>query len=357
LLYIVIAYCLLPTAYLYFLINMDSLTHIALGALVGEAFLGKQLGKHAMAWGAVAQSIPDIDFVASFFLDTPSNLLAHRGFTHSFLFAVLLTPLLAIIANRWHRSHLITTKKWIVFFSIQILIHLLLDSLNAYGVGWFEPFSHERISFNVLFVADPFYSIWLGISFLVLLWLHSKNSYRVVWAMTGLTLSSLYISYALLNKYNIDREAQRIFQQKNIFPARYFTTPTPLNNWLWYVVAEDKRGFHIGYRSIFDKKDSVAFEYFSRNDSLLLPMAGHADLQKLLRFSQGYYTVEQRSDTLVFNDLRFGQQAGWNEPKAKFVFQYYLSHPKENNLVVQRGRFANWNKATVLSLYERIKVN
>jgi inner membrane protein len=333
---------------------MDSLTHIALGALVGEAFLGKQLGKRAMAWGAVAQSIPDIDFVASFFLDTTSNLLAHRGFTHSFLFAVMLTPLLAIIANRWHRSHLITTKTWITFFSISILIHLLLDSLNAYGVGWFEPFSHERISFNVLFVADPFYSIWLGISFLVLLWLHSKNNYRAAWAIAGLTLSSLYISYALINKYNIDRQAQRIFQQQNIFSVRYFTTPTPLNNWLWYVVAEDKNGYHIGYSSVFDKKDSVAFEYFPRNDSLLLPMADHADLQKLLRFAQGYYTVEQHSDTLVFNDLRFGQQAGWHDRKAKFVFQYYLSHPTENNLVVQRGRFAHWNGVTIKSLCKRI---
>jgi inner membrane protein len=333
---------------------MDSLTHIALGALVGEAFLGKQLGKRAMAWGAVAQSIPDIDFLASFFLDTPSNLLAHRGFTHSFLFVVLLAPLLAIIANQWHRSHLISVKKWIVFFIISILIHLLLDSLNAYGVGWLEPFSHVRISFNVLFVADPFYSIWLVISFLVLLCLHSKSNYRLVWAISGLVISSLYISYALLNKYNIDREAQRIFQQQNIFPAHYFTTPTPLNNLLWYVVAEGKRGFHIGYRPVFDKKDSIAFEYFSRNDSLLLPMADHEDLQKLLRFSQGYYTVEQRNDTLVFNDLRFGQQAGWHDPKAKFVFQYYLSHSTENYLVIQRGRFANWNTTTIKSLYERI---
>jgi inner membrane protein len=64
---------------------MDSLTHIALGACMGEAFAGKQLGKKAMLWGALAQSVPDIDFVASFWMNTSSNLLAHRGFTHSFV--------------------------------------------------------------------------------------------------------------------------------------------------------------------------------------------------------------------------------------------------------------------------------
>ncbi len=334
---------------------MDSITHIALGALVGEAFFGKQLGKRAMVLGAVAQSIPDIDFVASFFLATPHNLLAHRGFTHSFLFAALLTPLLAQLAVQWQRSHLLTFNKWIAFFGFQIFIHLLLDSLNVYGVGWFEPFSHTRVSFNVLFVADPFYSIWLGVSFLALLWLPAKSDYRTRWVTAGILISSCYICYALVNKYSIDRDAQKIIRQQNIFVTRYFSTPTQLNNWLWYIVAEDKNGYHIGYRSVFDKKDSISFQYFSRNDSLLTPMLNHDDLQQLLLFSQGYYTAEQRSDTLVFNDLRFGQQAGWHDPKAKFVFQYYLKHPTDNNFVVQRGRLANWNRVAMRSLYERIK--
>jgi hypothetical protein len=33
---------------------MDSITHIALGACMGQAFAGKQLGKRAMLWGAMA---------------------------------------------------------------------------------------------------------------------------------------------------------------------------------------------------------------------------------------------------------------------------------------------------------------
>lgn len=55
---------------------VDSLTHIALGACMGDAFAGKQLGKRAMFLGAVAQSVPDIDFIPSFWLSTAENLLA-----------------------------------------------------------------------------------------------------------------------------------------------------------------------------------------------------------------------------------------------------------------------------------------
>ena len=73
---------------------MDSLTHIALGACVGEAFFERGFGKKAMLWGALAQSVPDIDFVASFWMPTAENLLAHRGFTHSLLFAALVIPVL-----------------------------------------------------------------------------------------------------------------------------------------------------------------------------------------------------------------------------------------------------------------------
>jgi inner membrane protein len=78
------------------------------------------------------------------------------------------------------------------------------------------------------------------------------------------------------------------------------------------------------------------------------------DVEELLRFSQGYYTVENRNDSIVFNDLRFGQITGWNNPNAQFAFHYYLNYPEANLFVVQRGRFANWNRKTIGSMIRRI---
>ena len=95
---------------------MDSLTHLALGACMGEAFAGKTLGRKAMLWGALAQSVPDIDFLAAFWTDTTSNLLAHRGFTHSFLFCAIITPLMALLAEHWHRPHNIQVKQMDLIF-------------------------------------------------------------------------------------------------------------------------------------------------------------------------------------------------------------------------------------------------
>ena len=334
---------------------MDSLTHIAIGACLGEVFAGKKLGKKALLWGALAQSIPDIDFIATAWSSTSENLLAHRGFTHSFLFAILITPLLAFAADRWHRPHNITFKKWLFFFGTQILIHLLIDGMNVYGAGWFEPFSHERISYNWIYVADPFFSIWPGVSLLVLLLSSYKFKSRLFWARSALITCGVYLLYCGLNKAKIDTEVREIMASQQIPYTRYFTTPTPLNNWLWNVVAASDSGFYIGYRSVFDKKDSIRFHYVAQQKSLLQPVADHEDLQQLIRFSKGYYTVENRNDTLLFNDIRFGEQIGWRKSGSPFVFYYYLQHPEENKMIVQRGRFAGWDRSAFASLLHRIK--
>ena len=334
---------------------MDSITHIALGACMGEAFAGKTLGKKAMLWGALAQSIPDIDFIASFWMDTSSNLLAHRGFTHSFLFLGIITPLCALLAERLHRPHNINLKKWMLFFGGAIFMHIFIDAFNNYGVGWFEPFSHQRISFNVIYVADPFFSFWPCMACLALVYLKSRKPQRTKWWRMGLGFSALYLLYCLSNKAQIDADVKDILKNKQINYTRYFTTPAPLQNWLWYVVAGNDSGYHVGFRSLFDRKKEIVFQYFPRNDSLLIPINDHEDLQQLIRFSKQFYTVENRSDTLVFNDLRFGQIIGWEKDRKKFAFYYFLQHQSDNTMVVQRGRFEGWNGQTVKSLISRIK--
>jgi inner membrane protein len=332
---------------------MDSLTHLALGAVIGEVYAGKELGKRAMVIGALAQSLPDVDFLMSFWLSPVDNLLAHRGFTHSILFGTVVSVMLGIAATRWGRPTSITRKRWVVFFALEISVHLLLDAFNNYGVGWFEPLSHTRVSFDVIFVADPFYSIWPGIACLALLILHSNATARKHWVRLSLILSTLYLVYALYNKSVIERGVTALLHDQGVRYARLLTTPTPLNNWLWYFVAEVDSGYYVGYRSVFDGPKGD-LSYFPRQTSLLTAVGDKEEPKELLRFSQGYYTVEYQHDTLVFNDLRFGQITGWSNPRGKFAFHYYLNHPEANAFVVQRGRFANWNKKTVSDLIRRM---
>jgi inner membrane protein len=325
-----------------------------LGACIGDALAGKKIGKRAMLWGALAQSIPDIDFISAAWNHTASNLLAHRGFTHSVLFALLATLLFALFAEHYHKKHQVGYAQWLVFFAVQIGIHLFIDLFNSYGMGLLEPFSHKRYALNTIFVADPFFSVWPAAGFIALLILKNKDRRRKTWRLVGIWGSALYLFYCCINKIKIDNDVEKIFASRQIVPQRYFTTPTPLNNWLWFVVAEKDSAFYTGYRSVFDRSVKMDLEVFPKNDSLLRPLLKEEEVQHLLRFSQGYYTVEKWHDTLVFNDLRFGQITGWQNPREKFAFHYFLQTPGGNKLVVQRGRFAKWNKKTVAALWNRI---
>lgn len=336
---------------------MDSLTHIALGACIGELFVGKKVGRKAMLWGAVAQSAPDIDFIASFWMPTTDELLAHRGFTHSLLFAVIVTPLLSLLAAKWHRPHNISFRKWILFFGTEILLHIFLDAFNAYGTAWFEPFNHLRFSFHMLFVAEPLFSIWSGIAVVAMVLVKRDRKRSRRWAIFGVSMSFVYLLYSVFNKLVIESDVKKALVTQKIKHNRYFTTPTPLNNVLWFVVAESDSGFYTGYRSVFDKTPAMEFEYFPRSTRLADSLTHKKDLMNLVRFSQGYYTIDKWNDTLVFNDLRFGQMIGWKDPKARFAFHYFLEYPNENDIIVQRGRFANWDREAVRTLFERMRGN
>ena len=168
-------------------------------------------------------------------------------------------------------------------------------------------------------------------------------------------MSGLYLGYCVTNKIIVNNEVKSVLSKQHIAYDKYFTTPTPLQNMLWYIVARNESGYYVGYRSLLDKRDSISFLFFKQSANLLQPYSKDPDLAKLIRFSQGYYTAEYYKDTLVFNDLRFGQEIGWEDADGKFSFHYYLNYPKDNLLVVQRGRFARWNWNVVRNYLRRIK--
>lgn len=315
---------------------------------------GKELGKKSIVVGGLAQLIPDVDFLFGLWMTPASNALAHRGVTHSLLFLLLVTPLLAWCMRRWWGWKDLAFTFWMKLIGMQILIHIFLDAFNVYGTGWFEPISHYRLSFNTLFVADPFFSLPLGIGLLFLLIIKTDDTKRRIVSYVCVAFCILYLGYSLMNKSMIEKSVVTGFSKHQIPSDHYFTTPTPFNNFLWYVVSSDSSGSYVAYRSVFDGDVDLNFEFFPRNDSLLTSVADKGELDKLIRFSQGYYTIAQQGDTLVFNDLRFGQMLGWERSRAGFVFHYYLSPPLDNKLVLQRGRFAGWDADAIWFFIRRM---
>ena len=333
---------------------MDSLTHTVLGACLGQLIGGKKFGKKAMIWSALANNIPDIDVISSLWLPPARGMLAHRGFTHSFLFLVLAAPLFAWLWTKIFKKSVISFRDWLLIFGSGMLMHIVLDAMTAYGTGWFEPFSHKRVTFNLIFVADPLFTLFFLVPAIVLWILPSDHFRRNLWSKISVACGTVYLFTCLWNKQAVDRSAAENFKQKNISPTSYFSTPTPFNNLLWYVLAGSDTGFVAGYRSVFDRSNEIQFTYFPKNESLLDSIGAIEEKAMMVRFSEGYYSLSQLSDTVIMSDLRFGQVGGWSNPKAPFVFQYYFGKHADNSLVFQRGRMKASSSEALKTMWQRI---
>jgi inner membrane protein len=332
---------------------VDSLTHLVLGACIGEGLLGRPLGKRALLWGGVAQSLPDVDVLAALWLPPAENLLVHRGITHSLVAAGVAALGLAWVATR--RGSAVGFRTWALFFALQFVVHDLLDTCNAYGTGLLEPFSGRRFSFHLLYVADPLFTLPLLVAALLLWRVKTGHSLRKRAAALGLLWAAVYLGGAAFAKARTDSALAHSLTARGIPHTDRFSTPTPFNSLLWYAVAGTEGGYLVGYRSVFEPPSHpTAFTFFPRADSLLPAAGDTGDVSRLIRFADGFYTVERHNDTTRFNVLRFGQVLGWQHPGAPFAFQYLLGGDYDNTLAVQRGRFRGWNATTVRRLRARI---
>lgn len=334
---------------------MDSITHIAIGICTGELIAGKKLGKKAMLWGAIANSIPDLDVITALWMNPADSLLAHRGFTHSILFQILLIPLAAYALKRLYIKKDFSFKNWMILIGSGLFLHIFLDALTSYGTGWFEPFNHYRVSFNAIFILDPLFSVFFWAGAIVLVIQKTSNPSRQRVAFVATTISACYLLFCMINKVRVNEVVEKTLTRDKISNENYFSTPTPLNNLLWYIVASDTNGFHIGYYSIFDNSDSIQYTTIIRNQQIADSISSNEYVQKLERFSQGYYMLEKDSAGLVFSDMRMGQIGGWSNPEAPFVFRYYLSGAEDNSLMIQKGRMQALEDGAMLKLWERIK--
>jgi len=309
---------------------MDSITQIALGAAVGEATLGKKVGNKAPLWGAIAGTIPDLDIIPGQFMGAVEQLAFHRGFSHSIVFFILLTPLLTWLVQRFSsKNREAAFYQWSLLFFLVLLTHALLDCFTTWGTQLFWPLDY-RVAIQSIFVIDPLYTLPLAVSLLVLLFYHRQSRARFWLRWVGLGISTLYLMGTLINKQIVKATFEQALANRSINYIDYRTQPAPLNNILWSATAETKKGFYIGFYSLLDEAP-IDFHFVPKNHDLLDGWRNHPRLQLLLTITKGYFTVEKSEEGILINDLRFGQPLGWQKPSSAFVFRYHITRPADKN--------------------------
>jgi inner membrane protein len=312
---------------------MDSLTQITLGAAVGESTLGRQADNRAPLWGAALGTLPDLDVLMGPFVSQSLELVLHRSATHSLLFVALASPLLAVLARRVHPG-VASTRRWAAMAAAVLGTHIVLDSLTTYGTQVFWPFDTTPVMLATVFVIDPLYTVPLAAGLLVgLRWSHTHRLRRLANAV-GLGLSTAYLLVAGISKLHATDVFAQALQADGAPVERLFVKPTALNTVLWTGIAEAPDGFYVGYYSLLDDDEAVNFRYVPKRHELLGDAADSTPVQRIQRFSQGYYVVRRAPDgSIRIHDMRFGRADQGLTTSGRFVFSFRLERNAHGEIV------------------------
>ncbi|MCW1885096.1 metal-dependent hydrolase [Luteolibacter flavescens] len=305
---------------------MDSLTQLALGAVVGELVLGRQLGRRSIAWGALFGTLPDLDVVFAWVLPTAGDLVLHRGISHSIFLIGLLTWLLSKpLANRWKKDKVTRQRAaWFIFLAWGT--HVLIDVFTVYGTGVLDPLPLPRVSTDNLAIIDPIFTIPLLVAVIIGLfvkpkeWKKGKGIRAAAWC-TG--ISSFYVILSIWAKFSVSRAVEADLARREVTWQRKMEAPTIFNIMLWRALVDRPGEIWVGYRSVFDPADQpIRWTVVPKREEVI---AAHADARevKIVKwFSKNWLIARESADGIWLADMRFAEMRSWDERGVAFRYPF-----------------------------------
>jgi len=329
---------------------MDSLSQIVLGAAVGNQVLGKKIGNKAILYGAIIGTIPDLDVLYGKFLDPLSATDIHRGFSHSILFFIFLSPILGWVLQKLEHKNKVNFKEATLFAYLVLQTHALLDLFTTWGTQLFWPLE-TRFSLQSIFVIDPLYTL----PFLVFLILSMKKNKldpkRQFWNRTGLIVSTSYLFLTLFVQSIVMNKFEKQLEENAISYQEIVVKPSPFNIILWTTNVKLENGYYITDYSFFDTK-TIQFQFIPTQKELINNIEDAAVIKQLKRISEGWFCITQKEEQLLFNDLRFGvMNADKND--MQFSFSYHIT---EENGEIKAVELPNKNRKEAKKLLGKLWV-
>ncbi len=285
---------------------MDTLTQVALGAGVGLAVLGRRIApRKAALVGGVLGIVPDLDVLVGF--DDPIDaFVLHRGASHSLIVQAAVTPLFGEVLMRVFKD--LRQRRMATYIAVYLVFatHALLDALTVYGTRLLWPVWTEAVGTGSVFIIDPIYTVPLLVALIWALCLGSWTPrFRTV-LTACLAVSTAYLAWGLVAQQIVYGRAAQVLGDPGNGPERMLATPTPFNTLYWKVIAVDDERYVNLYLPVFGSTGSVVAYVHPRGAGLAGCLAGVEALDKLARFSDGFYRIDLHEGEFVVSDLRMG---------------------------------------------------
>lgn len=295
---------------------MDSLSQLALGAAVGIGVMGRRTALwKAAAWGAACGTLPDLDALIDHG-DPVLNMTLHRGNSHALFWLTLISPVIGWSAAKLH-GELDRWRRWVLAIWAALITHPLLDAMTVYGTQLLRPFNPEPLGLGSIFIIDPLYTLPLLVGVVAALRLAPERGLR--WNAAGLLLSCAYLAWSAAAQQHVSVVARQLLQAQGVNTQQMLVTPTPFNTVLWRVLAVDGDHYHETFYSLLDDKRPLQVDSFPRGLALQDAAGTNNSLQRIARFSHGFYRLAERDGRLLIADLRMGQE-------PFYIFDFAIAH-------------------------------
>jgi inner membrane protein len=125
----------------------SAFTHIFAAGALTKIYTAEMMPVRFWVLSAGCSILPDVDIIGYYYFGIRYNsMFGHRGFSHSLIFALLVSALVVMLAFPTVQRY---SKQWwslLIIFFIVTASHGLLDSMTdkGMGVGFFIPFDNTR---------------------------------------------------------------------------------------------------------------------------------------------------------------------------------------------------------------------
>jgi len=137
---------------------MDLLTQGLIGSAVAQSFCERKAQGRVAVFGAIAGMAPDLDALISSSTDPLLNLDYHRHFSHSLAFIPVGASAVALLIWLVCRRRFEFREIWLASL-LGYATHGLLDACTSYGTHLWWPFVMDRVSWNLVSIIDPLFSL------------------------------------------------------------------------------------------------------------------------------------------------------------------------------------------------------
>ena len=284
---------------------MDVLSQAVLGSSLSQSF-AKDKSKQFIAFiiGAMAGMVPDLDVLIRSSDDHLLFLEFHRQFTHSLIFIPFGALLCSLVFYPLIKKKLHISQVYLFSF-LGIATHGLLDACTSYGTQLFWPYSSERVSWSLVSIIDPLFTIPIIIFVGLAIYRSNRN-----FARAGFIYAVVFLGLGVVQKQRAEDALHILAQQRGHQTERVLVKPSFGNRLVWKLIYEYNERYYVdAVKLTWDKKIILGtsieklnvkrdFEWLDANS------VQAKDIERFRWFSDDFLAVDVNNINII-TDVRY----------------------------------------------------